>query len=147
MYVCVTYVDSRTGVPCDLAPMSHGPAFPKLKNFVFEFSDESQWPSKKPLFFGTCDDDADLNVPGVIKALSFEEFQYELKKENHARATEIRKRRDKLLKEKVDSINPMRWEMMSEEEKAAVKEYRTALLNIPQQPGFPNLVYWPKPPK
>ena len=54
-----------------------------------------------------------------------------------------RARRDTLLKETVDSVNPMRWEAMSDEQKDAWRAYRQALLDVPQQEGFPMNIVWP----
>jgi len=59
---------------------------------------------------------------------------------------EARARRDTLLKETVDSVNPMRWEAMSDEQKDAWRAYRQALLDVPQQEGFPTNVVWPEEP-
>jgi hypothetical protein len=70
MYICVTHVDARTGIPCNVAPMSHGPAFPAIKGLRVEWANQSQWPTDFPLFYGTCDDDADTTVPGVVRALT-----------------------------------------------------------------------------
>ncbi|NBK24733.1 MAG: hypothetical protein EOM68_22245, partial [Spirochaetia bacterium] len=49
---------------------------------------------------------------------------------------EARAKRDNLLKETVDSVNPMRWEALSELQKDAWRAYRQALLDVPQQEGF-----------
>lgn len=51
-----------------------------------------------------------------------------------------------------DKISPMRWNAMTEEQRQAWTDYRIALLNIPQQKGFPwggdpNKVPWPKEPE
>lgn len=59
---------------------------------------------------------------------------------------EARARRDTLLKETVDSVNPMRWEAMSDEQKDAWRAYRQALLDVPQQEGFPTNIVWPEAP-
>ena len=59
---------------------------------------------------------------------------------------EARVRRDALLKEVVDSVNPMRWELLSDVEKQAWRDYRQALLDVPQQEGFPNTITWPEAP-
>ena len=40
----------------------------------------------------------------------------------------------------VDSMNPMRWETLSENEKQAWRDYRQALLDVPQQEGFPEIL-------
>lgn len=56
---------------------------------------------------------------------------------------EARARRDTLLKETVDSVNPMRWEALSDDQKDAWRAYRQALLDVPQQEGFPTNIIWP----
>jgi hypothetical protein len=55
----------------------------------------------------------------------------------------VRRRRNRLLKRYVDIINPVRWNGFSEEKKQEWIQYRQDLLDIPQQPGFPNDVVWP----
>lgn len=69
-YICVTHVDSRTGIPGHRAPMRNGPRFPAVKGFAHEWHDESRWPithpDQYPRFYGTCDDDADFNIDGVV---------------------------------------------------------------------------------
>jgi hypothetical protein len=59
---------------------------------------------------------------------------------------QARAKRDKLLRETVDAINPMRWESMSPEQQDAWRAYRQALLDVPQQAGFPWNVTWPPQP-
>lgn len=54
--------------------------------------------------------------------------------------------RDGLLKEVVDAINPMRWELLTESQKDAWRAYRQALLDVPQQEGFPTDIVWPEVP-
>lgn len=51
-----------------------------------------------------------------------------------------------------DKISPMRWNAMTEKQRQAWTDYRIALLNIPQQEGFPwngdpDKVPWPKEPE
>jgi len=146
MYICVTHVDARTGIPCDAAPMSHGPAFPKIKGLTIEFGNQTQWPTNKPLFFGTCDNDADVTVDGVVKVLTNEEYADEQRKENDTKALQVRQHREYLLRTQVDAINPMRWDAMPIETKELWKVYRQALLDVPQQDGFPWNVKWPQMP-
>lgn len=59
---------------------------------------------------------------------------------------EARARRNTLLKEVVDSVNPMRWEALTDIQKDAWRAYRQALLDVPQQEGFPNNIVWPEAP-
>ncbi|MDC3300578.1 phage tail assembly chaperone [bacterium] len=60
----------------------------------------------------------------------------------------VRSKRDKLLVEQVDVVagNALRWTSLSSEEQALWSAYRTSLLNLPQQEGFPNSVVWPPKP-
>ena len=59
-------------------------------------------------------------------------------------AASIRTQRDGLLSE-LDIIvsNPLRYAKFSEEEKSQLAAYRQALLDVPQQEGFPNEIEWP----
>jgi hypothetical protein len=62
-------------------------------------------------------------------------------------ASEVRGERDALLVE-VDAIagNALRWAELDSTEQAAWSTYRQALLDVPQQAGFPNTVTWPAKP-
>ena len=55
----------------------------------------------------------------------------------------VKKKRDDLLSSRVDTINAVRWESFSEEEKQFWKSYRQELLDISKQEGFPWEVVWP----
>ena len=65
-----------------------------------------------------------------------------------AEAARVRGDRDIKLQLEVDPVvsNPLRWADLSSEEQTEVAAYRTALLDVPQQPGFPSTVSWPTPP-
>lgn len=54
-----------------------------------------------------------------------------------------RLKRDEALRNYVDTMNPMRWETLSEVEKSEWRAFRQALLDIPQQAGFPDNIEWP----
>lgn len=58
----------------------------------------------------------------------------------------MRRLRDKWLRIYVDNINAVRWESLSQNERDVLIEYRQALLDVPQQPGFPYEIDWPNPP-
>ncbi len=64
-----------------------------------------------------------------------------------AAAAEVRSKRNQLLRE-VDAFvgNPLRWADLTSDEQTAWATYRTALLNVPQQAGFPT-VTWPTKPE
>lgn len=59
--------------------------------------------------------------------------------------SEIRFDRDLRLQMDVDPIagNTLRWNALTDAQRAAWTQYRTDLLNVPQQAGFPNNVDWP----
>ena len=61
--------------------------------------------------------------------------------------TQQRTTRDFLLSQ-LDSLisNPLRWESISEQDKNEIGVYRTALLDVPQQAGFPENINWPSTP-
>ena len=69
-----------------------------------------------------------------------------MRKEQYASA--IRFERDRRLR-KCDKMSPMRWNVLTDEQRQAWAEYRQALLDIPQQEGFPwggdvEKVPWPE---
>ena len=59
-------------------------------------------------------------------------------------AAQLREERDRRLGE-IDAIagNALRWATLSAEQQAPWAEYRQALLDVPQQAGFPNTITWP----
>lgn len=69
MYICVTHVDHVSRIPCTERPMFSGPDFPSVKGLNIEWWDESYWPTDFPKFYGTCDDDAEVNISGVLEIL------------------------------------------------------------------------------
>ena len=60
----------------------------------------------------------------------------------------LRAQRDDMLVEEVDPIvtNPLRWAELTDAKQAEWTQYRTDLLNLPDQSGFPNSVTWPTKP-
>jgi len=62
-------------------------------------------------------------------------------------AAKIRAQRDSLLLT-VDAIagNALRWASLSAEQQAEWAAYRQALLDVPQQAGFPDNITWPQEP-
>ena len=63
-------------------------------------------------------------------------------------AKKARKQRDAILSAEVDPIvsNPLRWAALTAEQQQAWADYRQALLDIPQQAGFPHDIIWPTKP-
>ena len=75
IYLSITQIDADTGIVCTQEPMRTGPAYPQIKNCNIIWCNKSTWPidttaegahTRPPLFFGTCDNDADLSVSGVV---------------------------------------------------------------------------------
>ena len=60
----------------------------------------------------------------------------------------LRGQRDQKLAQEVDPVvtNPLRWAELTEAKQAEWTQYRTDLLNLPAQAGFPNTVTWPTKP-
>ncbi len=63
-------------------------------------------------------------------------------------AASLRAQRDQKLVVEVDSIvtNPLQWAELTEDKQTEWTQYRTDLLNLPAQVGFPNTVTWPSKP-
>lgn len=61
----------------------------------------------------------------------------------------VREERDFLLEFEVDRMagNTLRWNALTDEQRAAWTQYRTDLLNISNQAGFPHNVTWPVKPE
>ena len=89
-YLSWTYVDAKTGIPCLIAPTRNGPANPAVAGLAFGFALESRYPTAYPVFYGTCADDADTSLPGVLEVL--DQAGYE-----QAKAAEMTARRAKLV--------------------------------------------------
>ena len=65
-YLKFTYVDSVTGISITKQPAANGPVFPQIDGLEFAWARESRYPTDVPEFFGTCPDDADTQVDGVL---------------------------------------------------------------------------------
>jgi hypothetical protein len=94
IYLSITQIDAVTGIICTSEPMRTGPAYPQIKNCNIIWCDKSNWPiattaegvhTRAPLFFGTCDDDADLSVTGVVATYTEAEYQALKTAEHQAR--------------------------------------------------------------
>lgn len=64
------------------------------------------------------------------------------------KSKDARTQRNMLLTTIVDPVvtNPLRWSELSADKQQDWVEYRAALLNVPQQVGFPNEITWPTKP-
>ena len=63
-----------------------------------------------------------------------------------AAAAQVRAERDSILVTVVDPLvsNPLRWYDLTTETQGAWATYRSALLDVPQQEGFPDTITWPE---
>jgi len=62
------------------------------------------------------------------------------------RCLRVRRNRDGRLKVHVDKYTAIRWSLLSADQQQKVLDYRQALLDVPQQEGFPDNVTWPEVP-
>jgi hypothetical protein len=94
-YICITEVDAITKIPCTIEPQRTGPSVPDVKGLKIIWTDNSTWPVevapdgtylRAPKFYGTCDDDANTSIDGVLQVLTEEEF-------NTLKASELESRR------------------------------------------------------
>jgi hypothetical protein len=94
IYLSITQIDADTGIVCTAEPMRTGPAYPQIKNCDIIWCNKSTWPiattpegvlTQAPLFFGTCADDANINIPGVVATYTAEEYQALKTAEHQAR--------------------------------------------------------------
>jgi hypothetical protein len=146
MYICVTHVDNLTKIPCYERPMRNGPSFPNLKGLKIEWSDESNWPLLHPdlfpKFYGTCDDDADTDIMGVIQILTKEEYDLQYKAEISQRMPKVvtsRQARLALLQEGLLSNVESAIESIEEPQKTKIKiewEYATEIYRYSETVDF-----------
>ena len=65
-YIKFTYVDANTGISIAKQPAVNGPVFPAVTGLEYAWARESLYPTDVPEFFGTCPDDANTKVDGVL---------------------------------------------------------------------------------
>jgi hypothetical protein len=94
MYICITEVDAVTKIPCTVEPQRTGPSMPAVKGWTHIWHDSSTWPVstdatgtylRAPKYYGTCDDDADTTIAGVLQVLTEAEFNAAKVAEHEAR--------------------------------------------------------------
>lgn len=146
MYICVTHVDSLTFQPASVAPLSNGPVFPEVKGLVINWWNETEWPTETPLFYGACDDDADVSVAGVIEVLTEEEYLNRRTSQVELKSWQMRNERNQRIfvaQQEVDKA--LRLERMGQPHKALseLDAYIQLLADVPAQPDFPFVIDWP----
>lgn len=98
-------------------------------------------------------DDTDMTVDNSVLleliGSDFEAYVAPTQEELDAElAASLRAQRDDKLVNEVDPLvtNPLRWAELTDVKQAEWTQYRTDLLNLPEQAGFPNTVTWPTKP-
>jgi|TARA_R110002167_G_scaffold228208_1_gene433329 hypothetical protein len=93
----------------------------------------------------TIDNDAVIALIGTDFAAYVAPTQAELDAET---AAQVRGERNNILMTVVDPLvsNPLRWADLTSDKQAEWSQYRTDLLGVPQQAGFPNNITWPTKP-
>jgi hypothetical protein len=93
MYIVITNIDAGTGKICTEDTMQF-PSLPNISNFQFQFDVVGLYPIQTtvggiylqaPLYYGTCDDDTDTSLTGVVKVLTETEFNADKETEHQAR--------------------------------------------------------------
>lgn len=105
-----------------------------------------------PYSCNSFDTDTTINNDDLLALIGsdFEPYVAPTQEELDAKkALDVRELRDYLLESEVDPVvsNPLRWADMTSDKQAEWAQYRTDLLNVPQQSGFPNSISWPTKPE
>lgn len=95
------------------------------------------------------DTDNTINNTDLLALIGSDYVAFSQADENARQAEFSRYQRDKRLENEVDPIvtNPLRWADLTTEKQNEWSQYRTDLLNVPQQAGFPNTINWPTKPE
>tara|TARA_R110002050_G_scaffold42443_1_gene102169 strand:- start:176 stop:592 length:417 start_codon:yes stop_codon:yes gene_type:complete len=104
-----------------------------------------------PYTLDPSDTDTTINNDEIISLIGTDFVAYVAPTQAELDAVEaesIRGKREYILSTVVDPMvsNPLRWASLSSDKQAEWSNYRTALLNVPQQSGFPNSITWPTEP-
>lgn len=95
------------------------------------------------------DTDNTINNTDLLALIGSDYVAFSQADEDARQADFSRYQRDKRLENEVDPIvtNPLRWADLTTEKQNEWSQYRTDLLNVPQQAGFPNTINWPTKPE
>ena len=83
-YIKFTYVDAITGISIASEPAQNGPVFPLVAGLEFVWARESRYPTDVPEFFGTCPDDSNVQIDGVLGV--YVQVDWETMREDEMRA-------------------------------------------------------------
>ena len=104
-----------------------------------------------PYLLTDYDEDTTINNDEVIALIGTDFAAYVAPTQaelDAATAAQVRGERDNILATVVDPLvsNPLRWADLTSDEQAEWSQYRTDLLAVPQQAGFPTNITWPQEP-
>lgn len=101
-----------------------------------------------PYSLAPWDTDTTIDNAALLELIGSDYVPFSQSDQDARVATFERDTRDLKLVLEVDPIvsNPLRWGDLSEQEQTEVSAYRTALLDVPQQQGFPYTISWPTKP-
>ena len=95
------------------------------------------------------DTDNTINNTELLALIGSDYVAFSQSDEDARQADFSRYQRNQRLESEVDPIvtNPLRWADLTAEKQNEWTQYRTDLLNVPQQAGFPNTINWPTKPE
>ena len=126
-HIKFTYVDAVTGISVASQPATNGPAFPAVAGLQFAWARESRYPTEVPEFFGTCPDDSDTQIDGVLGVFSQADWEAMRSDEIRARGVD----RDSL-SARIDAAaaavysQPMTFSKEYEQREAQAQAYKDA---------------------
>ena len=95
------------------------------------------------------DTDNTINNTELLALIGSDYVAFSQSDEDARQANFARYQRNQRLESEVDPIvtNPLRWADLTTAKQNEWTQYRTDLLNVPQQAGFPNTINWPTKPE
>jgi hypothetical protein len=95
------------------------------------------------------DTDNTINNTELLALIGSDYVAFSQSDEDARQADFSRYQRNQRLESEVDPIvtNPLRWADLTTAKQNEWTQYRTDLLNVPQQAGFPNTINWPTKPE
>ena len=95
------------------------------------------------------DTDNTINNTELLALIGSDYVAFSQSDEDARQAYFSRYQRDQRLESEVDPIvtNPLRWAELTTAKQNEWTQYRTDLLNVPQQAGFPSTINWPTQPE
>lgn len=117
-------------------------------NTVFELEINHPEHGWIPYTLDPTDGDNTINNDDLMVLIGSNFTRITQEEKDERESNNVRTKRDSLLQDEVDPLvtNPLRWAELTTEQQNAWSQYRTDLLNVPQQAGFPNTITWPTKP-